>query len=227
MSTKINMPDFDHIADIYWRLGGMQSPSQLHGYLVGQLSVGETIDPDRWLEQVVAYIDAVEAPNEEDGRMLLTFLGATEASVKAGEMDLQLLLPDDAVEITQRIESIGQWCKGFMAGFAQGGKSIQEHQGQQQYSQDVSEAVSDVAAISQISLSDDDTDLEQSEHNIFEVTEYLRVAAITIYLECNRAAESTDESQLHSGITEPESDHGQSELGSVNNLFKKKDNKLH
>lgn len=228
MSTKIKMPEFDQIADIYWRLGGMQSPSQLHGYLVGQLAVGETLDPDRWLEQVAAYIDAVEPPNAEDGRLLLAFLGATEASVKAGEMDLQLLLPDDAVEITQRVDSIGQWCQGFMAGFAQGGKYIQQQQGQQQYSKDVSEAISDVASISQISLNDDDTDLEQSEQNIFELTEYLRLAAITIYLECNRSAETLAETQADSdtGVAvEPEPE--QPELGSVNNLFKKKDNKLH
>lgn len=218
MSTNIPMPEFDQLADVYWRLGGMQSPSQLHGYLVGQLAVGEELQPEVWLQQAEVFIDAVEPPDEEDAKVLLALYGATHAYLKAGEMELQMLLPDDAVEVTQRVDSIGQWCQGFMAGFAQGGKAIAEQQGQQQYSQDVSEALSDLAAISQISLGDDDTDMEQSEQNVFEITEYLRLAAITIYIACAHAAETAED---ESAKSEPDA------VGSVNNLFGKTDNKLH
>ncbi len=218
MSTDIPMPEFDQLADIYWRLGGMQSPSQLHGYLVGQLAVGEELQPEVWLQQAEVFIDAVEPPNEEDAKVILALLGASHAQLKAGEMGLQMLLPDDAAEITQRVDSIGQWCQGFMAGFAQGGKAIAEQQGQQQYSQEVSEALSDLAAISQISLTNDDTDLEQSEQNIFEITEYLRLAAITIYMECVHAAAAASTDKI---AAEPAG------LGSVNKLFGKSDNKLH
>ena len=212
------MPEFDQLADIYWRLGGMQSPSQLHGYLVGQLAVGEELQPEVWLQQAEVFIDAVEPPTEEDAKVLLALYGATHDHLQAGEMDLQMLLPDDAVEITQRVDSIGQWCQGFMAGFAQGGKAIAEQHGQQQYSQDVSEALSDLAAISQIGLGDDDTDIEQSEQNIFEITEYLRLAAITIYMACTHTAQTTGGEGV---MTEPDAEE------SVSNLFGKADNKLH
>ena len=218
MSTHIPMPEFDQLADIYWRLGGMQSPSQLHGYLVGQLAVGEELQPEVWLQQAEVFIDAVESPSEEDAKVLLALYGATHAHLQAGEMELQMLLPDDAVEITQRVDSIGQWCQGFMAGFAQGGKAIAEQQGQQQYSQDVSEALSDLAAISQIGLGDDDADMEQSEQNIFEITEYLRLAAITIYMACINAAQAAEG---ESTKAEPDV------VESVSHLFGKTDNKLH
>ena len=221
MSTKIPMPEFDQLADVYWRLGGMQSPSQLHGYLVGQLAVGETREPEQWLEQAAAFIDAVEPPNPEDGQTLLALYGATQAQLKGGEMELQLLLPDDGVEITQRVDSIGQWCQGFVAGFAQGGTAIKEKQGQQQYPKDVSEAVSDIAAISQIGLGDDDADLEQSEQNIFEISEYLRVAAMTVYLECNKPAEEAGSGPASEVEAEAEV------ASSLSNLFNKTDNKLH
>lgn len=218
MSIDIPMPEFDQLADVYWRLGGMQSPSQLHGYLVGQLAVGEQMQPEVWLQQAEVFIDAVQPPSEEDAKVLLALYGATHAHLKAGEMGLQMLLPDDAAEISQRIDSIGQWCQGFMAGFAQGGKVIAEQQGQQQYSQDVSEALSDLAAISQVGLSDDDTDMKQSEQNIFEITEYLRLAATTIYMECAHAAQSASDEPTK---TEPDA------VGGVSNLFGKSDNKLH
>lgn len=212
MSTHNPMPEFDQLAAIYWRLGGMQSPSQLQGYLVGQLAVGEELETQQWVAQAASYIDAVEPPNLEESQLLVALYVATESQLSAGDMALTLLLPDDAVEITQRLDSIGQWCQGFMAGFARGGKSIQQQQGQQQYSQDVSEAITDLAAISQIGLSDDDSDLEQSEQNIFEISEYMRLAAITIYMECAQGAAKSAEPAA--GVT-PQS------------LFNKPGNKLH
>ena len=101
----------------------------------------------------------------------------------AAAADNQLLLPDDDSDFSERIECLGQWCQGFLAGFAAGGKERQAKQGQQQYSAEVSEALSDIAAISQIGLGDDEAP-EQSETDFFEITEYVRLAALTIYLDC-------------------------------------------
>ncbi|WP_101758517.1 UPF0149 family protein [Oceanicoccus sp. KOV_DT_Chl] len=187
MSPVITMPEFDQLADIYWRLGVMQSPAQLQGYWVGRLAVGDSVEPEQCLAQTTTFIDAVEPPNQQEGPVLLSLYGACQSQLSADAMDLQLLMPDDEADIGQRIDSVGQWCQGFMAGFAQGGKQIQLSKGQQQYSQEVTEALSDMAAISQISLSDEDDDAEQREQNIVEIIEYLRVAAITIYLDCNKA----------------------------------------
>ncbi|MEH6557846.1 MAG: UPF0149 family protein [Oceanicoccus sp.] len=219
MSTAIPMPDFDQLADIYWRLGGMQSPSRLHGYLVGVLSAGGKLTPELWVEQAAQYIDAVASPDSEDSRVLVALYGATDQRLSAGEMELQLLLPDDAAEISQRIDSIAQWCEGYIAGFAQQGKVIQRQQGQQQYSGDVSETLSDIAAISQVGLSSDDEDPVGREQDIFEISEYLRLAAITVYLECNKevAADTVgpvDTEEVKSSI-------------SPAGLFNKKSNKLH
>lgn len=219
MSTAIPMPDFDQLADIYWRLGGMQSPSQLHGYLVGVLSAGGKLTPELWIEQAAQYIDAVTSPDSEDSRVLVALYGATDQRLSAGEMELQLLLPDDAAEISQRIDSIAQWCEGYIAGFARQGKVVQQQQGQQQYSGDVSETLSDIAAISQVGLSSDDEDPVGREQDIFEISEYLRLAAITVYLECNKevvadAVRPVDTEEAKSSI-------------SPAGLFNKKSNKLH
>jgi yecA family protein len=213
------MPDFDQLADIYWRLGGMQSPSQLHGYLVGVLSAGGKLTPELWIEQAAQYIDAVTSPDSEDSRVLVALYEATDQRLSAGEMELQLLLPDDAAEISQRIDSIAQWCEGYIAGFARQGKVVQQQQGQQQYSGDVSETLSDIAAISQVGLSSDDEDPVGREQDIFEISEYLRLAAITVYLECNKevvadAVRPVDTEEAKSSI-------------SPAGLFNKKSNKLH
>jgi hypothetical protein len=219
MSTEIPMPDFDQLADIYWRLGGMQSPSQLHGYLVGLLSAGGELASDVWLEQAAHYIDAVEAPNREDSRALVALYEATHQRLSAGEMELQLLLPDDAAEVSQRIDSIAQWCEGYIAGFAWQGKVVQRQQGQQQYSADVSETLSDIAAISQVGLSNDDEDPVRREQDIFEISEYLRLAAITVYLECNQEI-------IADGVRPANTDTAKASISPAG-LFGKKSKKLH
>lgn len=187
MSDTITMPDFDQLADIYWRLGVMQAPSHLQGYWIGRLAVGDSVEPVQCLSQTALVIDAVEPPNDDESPVLLALYGACQSSLKE-EVNIQLLMPDDEAEISQRIDAVGQWCEGFLAGFAQGGKDIQHNKGQQAYSKEVSEALGDIASISQISLSDEDDDAEQREQNFVEIIEYLRVAATTIYLDCNNLA---------------------------------------
>ena len=132
---------------------------------------------------------------------------------------MQLLLPDDAAEISQRIDSIAQWCEGYIAGFARQGKVIQRQQGQQQYSKDVSETLSDIAAISQVGLSNDDEDPARREQDIFEISEYLRLAAIAVYLECSQEATGNTVRPDETDETKPSI--------SPAGLFNKKSNKLH
>ncbi len=184
MKTEILMPEFEQLADIFWRLGVMQSPSHLHGYSIGLLVSGDVMEPEQWLRLATTFIDAVEPPNESEKPVLLSLYAASQFQLQAGDMGFQLLLPEDEVEVTLRVDALGQWCQGFLAGFAQGGKQIQQLRGQQQYSEDVSEAIRDIAAISQVNLSESDDDQETREQNMVEIIEYLRVAIQAIYLEC-------------------------------------------
>lgn len=221
MTADSVTPSFDQLADVYWRLGVMQAPSQLHGYLIGRLSSGEALPAEQWLSQAVAYIDAVQSPDQADAALLMSLYVASNQSLASEELGLQLLLPEDAVEITQRADALGQWCQGYLAGFAQGGKWVKEHHGQQAYPAEVSEALNDIAAISQISLGEDDQDLQQSEQNLFEVAEYLRVAAVTIYVECSQQLKPS------SSPASPVASAKQPAAGSAAGLFSSNKKQLH
>lgn len=190
MTDTPNMPDFDDLADIFWRLGVMQSPSELQGYLAGQLAVGLAVSEAQWPELANTFIDPVEPPAGEDHQLLMDLYHATRAAMDDDQMSFDLLLPDDSLDLSQRADNLGGWCKGFMTGFAMGGKQLQSSDGQRQYSSDVSEALSDMAAIAQIVVEDGDEGEERSEQDMVEIVEYLRVAVINIYLECNAPSSS-------------------------------------
>lgn len=188
--SNISFPDFDEIATIAWRLGSMLSPSQLQGHLIGQLAVGGSISSDAWLVQAEQQIDGVEPPAPEEQQLLVEMFNACQDLVVQGNLDVQLMLPDDDTELSQRVECLGFWCQGFLSGFAIAGKQKQQNKGQQKYTDVVSEALADIAAIAQIGLAEAD-DSEQSEGDFFEVLEYVRLAAMNIYLECVTPAEDT------------------------------------
>jgi len=186
MSETPQLPDFDEVADCFWRLGALQSPSELQAYLLGQLANGNGPGAEQWLQQAAAFIEAVEAPGTEDSRCLLELHAASCAQLQAGQMNLQLLLPDDEVELPLRIAAVGQWCQGFLKGFARAGKAVQQEKGQQQYSADTSEALSDIAAISQVTIDGEEVDPDKNEQDYFEVCEHLRLAVMNIYLDCQQ-----------------------------------------
>lgn len=208
--------DFDDLAAIAWRLGSMLAPSQLQGYLMGQLAAGGELSEAAWLSQAWQLIDAVEPPAEEDNQQLVAMLQQTRDFFQDPGFTGQLMMPDDEVELSQRAECLGFWCQGFLTGFALVGKEKQAQQGQQQYSATVSEALSDMAAIAQISLSDDELPSEQSETDFFEVLEYVRMAALTVYFDCLPERADDDSERLTPAAT-PEQD-----IQSPAGLFSKK-----
>ena len=132
------------------------------------------------------FLDPVGAFTEQDRQVLLELHSVTCSQITGGELNFELLLPDEMVDIRQRLESLGQWCQGFLVGFAKEGKELQQQKGQQQYSDELSETLSDMAAICQVDVGDDKVDLERSERDFFEISEYLRLAAVNIYFECHQ-----------------------------------------
>jgi len=184
--------EHDDLANLFLSLGALQPPAELHGYAAGFISVGGRLEQDGWLQHCVDLLDC-EAPNPEQSDALYTVYCTALLSLESGEMDLELLLPDDEFDLDQRIASLGQWCQGFLTGFAMAGK--QQTGDDKNYSEDLTEAISDIAAIAQVSA--DEGDDEQGEQDYFAVSEYVRIAAMTIFVECNahsvgHAAENTD-----------------------------------
>ena len=213
MSKQLS-PDFDDLATVFWRLGSMFSPSQLQGQLMGQLAVGAELNEADWLDQAWQLIDGVEPGADEDNQQLRDLLTNTQAIFAEGSLDGELMLPDDDVELSQRVECLGFWCQGFLAGFALAAKQKQADKGQQAYSKEVSEALSDMAAIAQIGLTDDEDVGEQSESDFFDVLEYVRLAAMNIYFECLPKQEQpkADVEQQDKDIKSPQGLFGKKQL---------------
>ena len=163
------MNDLDALALDAVALG---SASELHGVLCGLMSSGR--QPESWCDAVIELLgdEAIT-----DAVTLDAFAGATEVSLHAGDMSFMPLLPGEDESLSSRLEHLGLWCSGFVAGFglvtagAELGAEAQE-------------LIGDLVAISQI---DSDVQIEAGEHieegpehDYMQLCEFVKVATLIL-----------------------------------------------
>jgi uncharacterized protein len=176
--------DFDEIANLLLGQAADCSPSELHGCVTGQLASGVSAPVEYYLKGASQVLDVdIHGPLVE--AVLAMIVNISEQLNDEG-FTFQPLLPDDDMELSQRVEALGQWCQGLLAGFALGMTETQAGAGgdvsSPALSVEVSETLSDLSAISQAGF-DEEEEHEQAEQDFFDVLEYSRLAALSLYME--------------------------------------------
>jgi len=182
--------EFDWLANFYASQGAINHPSELHGLLIGRLAGGERLSADEWLKLVVEHMGLEQLKQDDKSERALTNLvdlySTNLQQLESMEMSFSLVLPDDEFILTQRVEALGFWVRGFLEGLALAAK------GQLGSSeQDIQELLRDLVAISQIDDQADDS--ENAEKEINEIIEYVRVGIVTIFAEFNGSDDLSDE----------------------------------
>ncbi|WP_439102707.1 UPF0149 family protein [Congregibacter sp.] len=171
---------FDELANSLLEQGEMLSPAELHGCLCGLLGGGLRGGEEALLAELEQALDLSLHGSLADAVGTLRNLAVE--SINEGSFDFQPLLPEDELELSQRIEAMAQWCRGFLSGYAQA-RVKSEGQGEAVLP-DSAEALRDFAAISQAAIDDDeDEDSNAAEEAYYELYEYLRVAAMNVMLD--------------------------------------------
>lgn len=174
--------DFDEIANLLLGQGVDCSPSELHGCVTGQLVSGVSAPAEFYLNGASQVLDInIHGPLVE--AVIAMVVNIAEQLSDEG-FAFQPLIPDDDMALSQRVEALGQWCQGLLAGFALGMTQVGEEgdASSPALSVEVSETLSDLSAISQAGF-DEDEDEDQAEQDFFDVLEYSRLAALSLYME--------------------------------------------
>jgi uncharacterized protein len=182
---KQNSP-YTGFATLLSSAGHPVSPAELHGLLLGRSCAGAGFEPEGWLDDAQ---DLLQTEAEAGVRQALIGLQEMVKNELTGdEMAVVLLLPSDDEPLADRAAALGQWCQGFLHGFARVGG--------QPMSEDAREVMHDLAAIAQIQDSLEES--EDGESDFMEVMEYLRVAPLLMFTEFNKKAEpAADKPSLH------------------------------
>jgi hypothetical protein len=164
--------DFEEVANHLLEQGLQTSPSELHGCLCGLLAGGENATAEAGLAGVLQAtgLDL----HGELAALVMQLYSVSNAALRDEEFDFHPLLPPDEADIEERADALAGWCRGFLAGFAQVSSAPA--------GQDTSEILKDFANIATAGV-DEDEDEEESESNLAEITEYLRIAALNVFLD--------------------------------------------
>ncbi|MCH9692401.1 MAG: UPF0149 family protein [Gammaproteobacteria bacterium] len=148
---------------------------ELHGFICGVLATGARPDRQYWKKELAAMLDLASVP-ADFGQQAAQLAEVCLQKLCDKEFNFQLLLPD--TEVSREIcQNLCTWCEGFLHGFGIGkftGKLLPTS----------SEALTDFAEIAQLDTELPDADTE-TDAQLFEVQEYVRVAALNIFIECS------------------------------------------
>lgn len=94
---------------------------ECHGTLTGLFCAKGELSADEWLTYIAQGLD----PNDLLAKEALETFGKlydqTRQGLNDSTLDFHLLLPGDEATVEERIESLGQWCQGFLLGLSAGG----------------------------------------------------------------------------------------------------------
>lgn len=187
------LPSFDLVADLMISEGVLTlSPAELHGLLTGQLSAGARFDSDTLLRVLCELMNVTQLDQESSKVNLIELYQATLYQLQDEELSLRLLLPDDDQEMSQRVDALSSWCSGFLAGF---GMYLGDHR----MSETLKEGLQDLSEIAQVSSAPEELS-EEDESGLLELQEYVRMAALFMFTECNPSVEPEPDErrkQLH------------------------------
>lgn len=198
MQQNISIP-FHQFANAMVTIGALGSPSGLHGWLTGYLSTGARLTDTQWQTEAENYLETPEALPKPVQSLMTLFYGWVLQGLENESMNFSLFLPEsDDCELSQQVDAMAQWSKGFLDGFGASGKVTGK------LSDETKEVLQHFDAFSQVELTADDSP-EDSEDLLHELVEHARVAALTVFLAFNEPdveeqqiiEENQQPSQLH------------------------------
>lgn len=185
-NVPVDLPDFELIANMFVEEGvKVVSPAELHGLIAGHLAAGARLQPTVLLQTACELMDINSLSQESSKVTLVNLYSGTCNALESLDLEFELLLPDDDNEISVRAESLGRWCQSFLSGFGLYGKHTDAS-----LSQESKETLNDLGQIAQISSELEE--LDENESDLMEVQEYVRMAVLMLFTECNKAVEEKE-----------------------------------
>jgi uncharacterized protein YgfB (UPF0149 family) len=152
-----------------------QHPVEVHGALVGLICGGVKQENFAWLTPLVELMNDGQPLEANLQKLISELYQDTVTRLVDFEFGFTLLLPEEEVPLSERVEALALWTQSFLTGIA----IIQPQLAKA--SSDVREVIKDLADIAQVEF--DVGDDEESEVAYVELQEFVRMSAILCYSE--------------------------------------------
>ncbi|MCK9504481.1 MAG: UPF0149 family protein [Porticoccaceae bacterium] len=158
--------------------GFQETPSEMHGLLCGRIAGGERLSGDKLAQALIESLDSDEELVANALVSLEQLYASIVAAFESADLSFKVLLPDEDWPLADRVMALSDWCQYFLSGLGDSGL-----RGEANLSADVKDAIGDLAAIARVGYEGDGE--EDDEADLFELEEFVRMAAMLIFAELN------------------------------------------
>lgn len=146
----------------------LASPSELHGLLMGIVTVAQAPTSDEW-QYLLQQLDF--APLEAQTLQLLVDEAEDAAAALADDsLDYMPMLPDDQHSLEQRVQCLADWCNGVVLGFGLASGQLRDNE---------SELLQDLQDVAAVEFEDGDDD-EEGEASYADLVEFVRLIPVSL-----------------------------------------------
>ena len=143
------------------------SAAEAHGMATGMLCVNEQAESAAWLAELLHNASPVI---DEDKNLLFRLFEETRRLLGSDEFEFDLFLPEEDVLLSEQVEALIGWCRGFLFGVGSGASAST-------WPKDVHEIMKDITEFTKL---DANAEGEEDERALVEITEYLRSAVLLL-----------------------------------------------
>lgn len=153
-------------------VGALMNAAEAHGILTSFLCVAQS--NDKWLQHILgnATMDGLASKCQQQ---LILIRNYTSEQLSSFNCEFTLLLPNDDISISERIQTLAGWCEGFLFGLGLADINTEL------LPVDIKEFINDLISISHIAPIDENSN--SNENNYSQLVEYIKVGVMTIYEE--------------------------------------------
>lgn len=172
-----NYPDYDLVNDALTRIECEQDAAEQHGQLCALLCLIESITLEQWLGIAMPKGEKGDALAAETRSILTEIYDETKQSIDSEVFDFQLLLPDDDMMLSTRLQAVSHWCQGFLMGITHAGITDIE-----KLASNLPEIVRDFVEISRAENFEIENS-EEDEASYVEISEFVRMGTLLFRVE--------------------------------------------
>lgn len=169
--------DFDDLSHVLMKVNAATEAAEAQGLMCGILCALGRVDKLAWSQQVIGEAaDPADVLMKEIMEQLNSLYEETLETLYDDEYGFQLFLPEDDVSLQERINTMSEWCQGFLLGFSM--CSLDSVTGE--IREEIEALLEDFIEVTRIDAEsgEDDNDDESS---LVEIEEYLRMGVIFIF----------------------------------------------
>lgn len=169
----LQLPAYVEIEESLNRVDGVHPPSEVHGILCGLLAKDVAASELRFVRLILGEVSVADVLAVEARDQLIALHAFTRAQLQDASLGLELLVPDDADPLDERISAACDWARGWVYGLAEQGITRAN-----QLPDDSAEFLVDCMTLANGEY--EAAEGEEGETIYMELLEYLRMGALMV-----------------------------------------------